>query len=131
MDSTKAELAPRKATIHIQNTAPGPPKVIAVATPAMLPVPTRPASVIASAWNDDTPLSLDLPSNIKRIISPKWRTWAKRVRMEKNKPTPRQRKINPLLQIQPFRKSTAACMFTPQFQGRVCTRSDGVVAATA
>ncbi|MDC7699396.1 hypothetical protein [Vogesella indigofera] len=37
--------------------------------------------------------------------------------MEKNKPTPRQRKINPLLQIQPFRKSTAACMFTPQFQG--------------
>ena len=40
----KMTLAPRKATTHIQNTAPGPPKPIAAATPAMLPMPTRPES---------------------------------------------------------------------------------------
>ena len=30
---------PTRAVIHIQNTAPGPPRKMAVATPAMLPVP--------------------------------------------------------------------------------------------
>src|SRR5690606_41438647 len=30
---------PNKAVIHIQNTAPGPPRTHAVATPAILPVP--------------------------------------------------------------------------------------------
>ena len=34
--------APRKATIHIQKTAPGPPNPIAAATPAIFPVPTLP-----------------------------------------------------------------------------------------
>ena len=43
-DSTNALLEPSKAIIHIQNTAPGPPTVMAVATPARLPVPTRLAS---------------------------------------------------------------------------------------
>lgn len=33
---------PRKVITHIQNTAPGPPMPMAVATPAILPVPTRP-----------------------------------------------------------------------------------------
>ena len=33
---------PNKAITHIQNTAPGPPKAIAVATPAILPIPTLP-----------------------------------------------------------------------------------------
>jgi hypothetical protein len=83
--------APRKATIHIQNTAPGPPKVIAVATPAMLPVPTRPDSDMASAWNGDTPASDFLPLNISRSMWPKPRTCMKRVRSEKYNPTPRQR----------------------------------------
>ena len=31
---------PTRAVIHIQNTAPGPPTAMAVATPAILPVPT-------------------------------------------------------------------------------------------
>ena len=31
---------PTSAVIHIQNTAPGPPTAMAVATPAILPVPT-------------------------------------------------------------------------------------------
>src|SRR5690625_7238338 len=47
--------APRKAIIHIQNTAPGPPKAIAVATPPMLPMPTRLASDIIRDWNDEVP----------------------------------------------------------------------------
>ena len=42
------------AMIHIQNTAPGPPTAMAVATPAMLPVPTREAVETIMAWNDDT-----------------------------------------------------------------------------
>ncbi|WP_290572314.1 hypothetical protein [Agathobaculum sp.] len=37
---------PKNAEIHIQNTAPGPPSVSAVATPAMLPVPTVAASAV-------------------------------------------------------------------------------------
>ena len=32
---------PIKAVTHIQNTAPGPPSLMAIATPAMLPTPTR------------------------------------------------------------------------------------------
>ena len=41
---------PRKATTHIQNSAPGPPVYTATATPAMLPVPTREARLVVSAW---------------------------------------------------------------------------------
>ena len=37
-----------------QNTAPGPPNEIAVATPAMFPTPTVDPSAVASAWNDVT-----------------------------------------------------------------------------
>src|SRR5699024_12681007 len=48
---------PKSATAHIQKTAPGPPKAIAVATPAILPTPTRPASDIISDWKEDTPFS--------------------------------------------------------------------------
>ena len=40
---------PTRAVIHIQNSAPGPPMAIAVATPAMLPVPTVAASAVISA----------------------------------------------------------------------------------
>ncbi|OCR30408.1 hypothetical protein AC140_31890 [Bacteroides fragilis] len=39
--------------IHIQNMAPGPPMAIAVATPARFPVPTRLASDMAKAWNEE------------------------------------------------------------------------------
>ena len=42
---------PNSAEHHIQNTAPGPPMAIAPATPAMLPVPTVPASAVQTAWN--------------------------------------------------------------------------------
>ena len=48
-----AEAAPTMAISPIQNTAPGPPVASAVATPAMLPVPTRLAVETMSAWNDE------------------------------------------------------------------------------
>ncbi|SLH85032.1 Uncharacterised protein [Mycobacteroides abscessus subsp. abscessus] len=41
---------PTRPVHHIQNTAPGPPSAIAVATPAMLPTPTVAASAVDSAW---------------------------------------------------------------------------------
>ena len=46
---------PTRATHHIQNTAPGPPSVRAMATPAMLPVPTRLAMLTQKAWNGEMP----------------------------------------------------------------------------
>ena len=44
---------PTKAIVHIQKTAPGPPMAIAVATPAMLPTPTRLAAEIVKLLKDD------------------------------------------------------------------------------
>jgi hypothetical protein len=41
---------PTKPTTHIQNTAPGPPRLTAIATPPMLPRPTVPDSAADSAW---------------------------------------------------------------------------------
>ena len=40
---------PIKAVSHIQNTAPGPPLPMAIATPAILPVPTRLARPVTKA----------------------------------------------------------------------------------
>ena len=48
---------PKKAMTHIQNTAPGPPTMIAPATPTMLPVPTVAASAVHSDWNWEMLLS--------------------------------------------------------------------------
>ena len=45
---------PMRAMAHIQKTAPGPPRQIAVEMPMMLPVPTRDAVETISAWKDDT-----------------------------------------------------------------------------
>jgi len=42
---------PSSAKIHIQKMAPGPPTDSAVATPAMLPIPTVLARAVAVAWN--------------------------------------------------------------------------------
>ncbi len=63
---------PSAATTHIQKMAPGPPRVRAIATPAMLPVPTRDASPTANAWNEEIPPSLsDRELKICLIIRPK------------------------------------------------------------
>ena len=53
VDSTNAVAEPMSAITHIQNTAPGPPMAIAVATPARLPVPTRVATDTAKAWKEE------------------------------------------------------------------------------
>ena len=45
-------LIPSTAEIHIQKTAPVPPIAMAVATPAILPVPTWAATAVASAWKE-------------------------------------------------------------------------------
>ena len=41
---------PTSPVIHIQKSAPGPPEAMAVATPAMLPVPTVAARAVIKAW---------------------------------------------------------------------------------
>jgi hypothetical protein len=43
------------ASSHIQNTAPGPPTVIAIATPATFPVPTREAAEMVKARKAEMP----------------------------------------------------------------------------
>ena len=57
---------------------------MAVATPTMLPVPTRPDNAIAKAWNEVMPVFWFLSVlNNSRHISPSLRTCTKRVRNEK------------------------------------------------
>ena len=46
------------AVIHIQKIEPAPPRIIAVATPMILPVPTLDAVETMSAPNDEIPFSL-------------------------------------------------------------------------
>src|SRR5690606_37281976 len=65
----------------------------------MLPVPTRPASEIASAWNEETPELDDLLLNISRSISGTPQTCMKRVRMEKYRPRPRHSPTSAMLQM--------------------------------
>ena len=48
-------IIPTRADTHIQNTAPGPPRVMAEATPAMLPTPTVLPRAVAMAWKGLTP----------------------------------------------------------------------------
>ena len=56
---------PKKAASHIQKSAPGPPSLIAVATPTMLPVPTVAASAVQSALNESmSPSPLFLAKNM-------------------------------------------------------------------
>ena len=48
--SAQLVIIPKKAEKHIQNTAPGPPALIAVATPTILPVPMQAARAAFNAW---------------------------------------------------------------------------------
>ena len=45
---------PNRPETHIQNTAPGPPETIAVATPPMLPTPMVLAIAVQAAANPET-----------------------------------------------------------------------------
>ena len=85
--SAKAVIMPKKAETHIQNTAPGPPMVSAVATPAMLPVPAAAASAVHMVANGETPparpcrraLPVRQESSVRRSHSPRCRSWNRRV----------------------------------------------------
>ena len=80
----KAVAIPKKATSHIQKTAPGPPRVTAIATPAMLPVPTREAMPIAKAWKEEMPSpSTSRESKTCLTIWPNRRICTKPVRIVK------------------------------------------------
>ena len=64
--STNLVVMPRNAVIHIQNSAAGPPRKMAKATPAMLPVPTVPERAVESAWKCEVS-----PSASRRVWRPR------------------------------------------------------------
>ena len=55
---------PKKAEIHIQNTAPGPPAAMAPATPATLPTPMVLPSAVETAWKGVTLVPSDLCASL-------------------------------------------------------------------
>ena len=62
---------PSSAVIHIQNSAPGPPRATAVATPAILPVPMVADSEVISALKGEispSPLPLVPCSSSRRPV---------------------------------------------------------------
>ena len=83
MLSAKAEAAPTRAMTHIQKTAPAPPRAMAVATPAMLPVPTREAVEIIRAWKEEMSLPSFFFSPSTRRASGNSRNCTPRVRTVK------------------------------------------------
>ena len=52
--SRKLVAIPRRANIHIQKTAPGPPMAIAITGPVMFPTPIRLAMLMQNTWNEET-----------------------------------------------------------------------------
>jgi len=84
---------PRNAEHHIQKIAPGPPRAIAPATPAILPVPTVPARAVQTAWKGlmepsfACVLSKILPT-VFFMATPNLRIWMNLVRTDKRRPTP-------------------------------------------
>ncbi len=79
---------------------------MAVATPAMLPTPMRPAIDMASAWKEDTPASDFCPRTVSRHISANPRICMTRVRSVNHSPAPRHMKMSALLQMMPLTNST-------------------------
>src|SRR5699024_711086 len=106
VDSAKAEPAPKNAISHIQNTAPGPPIKMAVDTPTIFPVPTRPAKDTAIAWKLEIPSSDFSPLSIKRTISLMYLTWKNFILIEKYKPEITSRTGSGQLQTISFKNDT-------------------------
>ena len=86
---------PNSADSHIQKIAPGPPAIIAVATPATLPVPTWAEIATASAWKEEIVrpsrsvcCSLYKRPNTCRTAGPKRRNCGAPRYTVKNRPTP-------------------------------------------
>ena len=74
---------PRKAVTHIQKRAPGPPQWMAMATPAMLPMPTVAERAVVRAWKWETSPGSS-GSSYRPVVTPNpWprrRSWTKPVR---------------------------------------------------
>ena len=83
---------PRSAVTHIQNSAPGPPQWMAIATPAMLPMPTVAESAVVSAWKCETSPG-SAGSSYLPLVTPKpcarWRNWMKPRRRVRKTPVPK------------------------------------------
>ncbi len=131
------ELAdPMMAKIHIQNTAPGPPMTMAVATPAILPTPIRAPIPMQNASNDDTCL-VDFPSltpekervevslilviwrplslTVKMRPSPMRKTKAMPQKYELTWPTPSITESNSDISLAPIRAGTRSMTATRRF----------------
>ncbi len=96
---------PKSAVNHIQNNAPGPPSVIAVATPAILPVPMVALSEVINARNggiSPSPCPLNPPSS-KRNAN------ASRFQVRKPKPMVRKTPV----------PNNSTCMGTPHAQALI------------
>ena len=75
------------------NTAPGPPRAMAVATPMMLPVPMVAARAVARAPNCDTSPAASLSRLTESLIALKILRCGKRRRMVRNRWVPNRRMI--------------------------------------
>ena len=85
---------PSRAVTHIQNTAPVPPRQMAVEMPAMLPVPTREAVDTIRAWKEEMEPALSGFSPTTRMDSANIRNWMNLVRKVKYRPTASSRMIS-------------------------------------
>ena len=65
--SAKPVAIPKRAIIHIQKIAPAPPRDIATATPAKLPVPTRADKLVHKAWNELIPSLVEVLLPFSRL----------------------------------------------------------------
>ena len=80
---------PKKEETHIQKMAPGPPAAMAVAAPAMLPVPIWAATAVARDWKELIPpcvfafLEEKTPPNMAFMPSAQRRTCTNRRRKVK------------------------------------------------
>ena len=104
---------PTSPETSIQNTAPGPPAAIAVATPAMLPTPTVPPIATAMAWNGVTSPSARGPRwtilpIVSRHIRPNFQNWIPRARSVRNTPVPTSR-----ISIGGPHTCSLICLFAP------------------
>ncbi len=82
---------PSSAVTHIQKRAPGPPQWIAMATPAMFPMPTVADSAVVSAWKCETSPGSSGSSYLPEVTAKPWprcRNWMKPSRMVRNIPVP-------------------------------------------
>ena len=87
MASVNAVAMPMSAMTHIQKIAPGPPSARAIATPAMLPVPTRLARLMQNAWNEEMPSpAFERDPRITRSILPNERNCTARDQIVKRMP---------------------------------------------